>query len=163
METLSKTGQGYLRSLMKISACKYSFFAPGIVLLLCSISCTPSIAPYSETAYGQAVGLKVESLRLMERAETPFNDHSKNVQNLELDLEKAYEFAKGRPRNEFSTRQWEILLDPYRNLLSGFFRRWEDSETLSWPFIVEAREIVSRAFDTIIGLESGKIRAGNTL
>ena len=97
------------------------------------------------------------------RAETPFEGNTKRIQNLELELDKAYEFAKGRPQNEYSTRQWEILLDPDRNLLTGFFRRWQKSETLSRPFIVEASEIVSDAFDTIIGLESGKIRAGDRL
>ncbi len=148
---------------MKIPQLKRTFFQPGVALLLISISCTPSIAPYSETAYNQAVGLKVDSLRLMERAETPFEGNTKRIQNLELELDKAYEFAKGRPRNEYSTRQWEILLDPDRNLLTGFFRRWEKFKTLSRPFIVEASEIVSDAFDTIIGLESGKIQAGDRL
>ena len=148
---------------MKIPQLKYTFFLGGIALLLISISCAPSIAPYSETAYNQAVGLKVESLRLMGRAETPFEGHTKRIQSIEMELDKAYEFAKGRPRNEYSTRQWEILLDPERNLLTGFFRHWERSETLSRPFIVEASEIVSDAFDTIIGLESGKIQAGDRL
>jgi len=99
----------------------------------------------------------------MRKAETPFEGYTKRIQNLELELDKAYEFAKGRPRNEFSARQWEILLDPERNLLAGFIRRWENSETLSWPFIVEASGVVSDAFDTIIGLESGKIHAGDQL
>jgi hypothetical protein len=142
---------------------KYRSFAAGVTLLLFAVSCTPSIAPYSETAYSQAVGLKVESLRLMGNAETPFENYTRRVRDLELELDKAYEFARGRPRNEFSTRQWELLLDPDRNLLAGFLRRWENSETLSTPFIVEASDIVSQAFDTIIGLESGKIQAGDQL
>ena len=129
------------------------------ILFGCAVaSCAPSIAPFSQQAYRYATELKVESLSLMDRAENPFLDHLKHVEKLKIDLEKAYEFAKGRPRNEHSTKQWEILLDPDRNLIGGFLFRWESEQQLSYPFIQQSQLLIADAFDTVIGLESGKIR-----
>ncbi len=94
----------------------------------------------------------------MDRAVEPYNDHVQSVDSLLFEMDKAYEYARGRPGNELSTRQWEILKDPDRHLLGGFIKRWEEQETLSSYFISEAKKQVGHAFDTVIGLESGKIR-----
>lgn len=120
-------------------------------------SCAP-ISEYSPYAYQQAVSLKVEFLALMEQAVNSFQEMKDDVDELKIELLKAYEFSKGRPHNEISTGQWEILIDPDRNLLGGFLKRWEEQSTLSQFFINEAKGLVSDAFDTIIGLESGKIK-----
>lgn len=131
-------------------------------VLVCAVaSCTPAIAPFSQQAYLYATELKVESLKLMDQAETPFQENLSRVDKLRTRLDKAYEFAKGRPRNEHSTLQWEILLNPDRNLFGGFLKRWESEGTLRYPFIQESRLLISDAFDTVIGLESGKLRFDN--
>ncbi len=131
------------------------------VLALCVCSafaaCSPAIAPYSFHAYQQAVELKVDSLDLMALAELPFSEQAKSIIALRSRLSKAYEFARGRPRNDHSTEQWEIMLDPEAHLLGGFLTRWEEQGRLSQSFITEALSIVSGGFDAIIGLESGKI------
>ena len=72
-------------------------------------------------------------------------------------MQKAFEFALGRPKNSYSTEQWRIMNDSERHLLGGFLRRWEEESSLSRSFIVEAKTIVAHSFDAIIGLESGKI------
>ena len=135
---------------------------PSVRALLClsalAVGCAPRLAPFSELAYEQATALKVDALALTSRANEPFARHREAVADLTLRVEKAYEFARGRPRNEISTQQWEILKDPERNLLGGFLRRWESASTLSPAFIEEARRLIADAFDTIIGLESGKIK-----
>jgi hypothetical protein len=128
------------------------FIISTILLTACS-----SISVYSPEAYKQAVDLKIESLNLISSATMPFSDYEEDVAFLRTELSKAYEFAKGRPNNEISTKQWEILIDENRNLLGGFLKRWENDETLSEMFVTEAQKLVSDAFDTIIGLESGKI------
>jgi hypothetical protein len=119
-------------------------------------SCT-SISVFSPEAYKQAVDLKVETLELMSFATSPFDDNEESVTYLETELRKAYEFSKGRPDNETSTRQWETLINSDGNLLGGFLKRWEEEEKLSQMFVTEMQMLVSDAFDTIIGLESGKI------
>jgi hypothetical protein len=121
-------------------------------------SCGNLQSLYSEQAYQQAVSLKVESLELITRATAPYSESQGAVKQLKVDLQKAYEYALGRPNNEISTRQWKILIDPERNLLGGFLARWEKKGRLSPVFVSENREIISDAFDTIIALESGKMK-----
>lgn len=138
--------------------------APGlgaVVALLVAASCGPTIAPFSEQAYDLAVTLKVRSLALMTHAGRPYADHADAVAELRLELERAYEFAKGRPQNEDSAAQWALLIAPEGNLLGGFLARWQERSTLSPAFVTEARALVSAAFDQIIGLESGKLKPGD--
>jgi hypothetical protein len=123
---------------------------------LAAWSCS-NISVFSPEAYKQAVELKVESLELMSFATSPYDDNEESVTYLKTELRKSYEFALGRPNNELSAGQWEILIDEEGNLLGGFLKRWETEETLSEMFITEMQMLVSDAFDTIIGLESGKI------
>jgi hypothetical protein len=126
------------------------------VISFITMSCT-SISVYSPEAYKQAVELKVESVNMMSFATMPYSDFQDDIDLLKTELNKAYEYSKGRPQNEISTRQWEILINPEGNLLGGFLNRWEDEGTLSEMFVTEMQILVSDAFDTIIGLESGKI------
>ena len=116
-----------------------------------------SVSVYSPEAYKQAVDLKIESLNLMSYATLSYDDYQADVDYLWTELNKAYEFAKGRPDNKISARQWEILIDKDGNLLGGFLIRWDDENVLSQMFVDEMQLLVSDAFDTIIGLESGKI------
>ncbi len=142
-------------------------FVPGsvisVIAALVSLnfySCS-TISTFSQYAYEQAVSLKVESLNLMDKAAEEFSANKDAVEDLKTKLLKSYEYSKGRPKNEISTKQWEILISPDRNLLGGFLKRWESSGTLSRAFIEDSKGLVSDAFDTIIGLESGKIKSSD--
>jgi len=139
-----------------ITKAKLKTFLSALTLSLTIWSCA-SISVFSPEAYKQAVDLKVESLELMSLATMPFADVEENVTYLKTELKKAYEFALGRPNNEISAEQWEILIKEDGNLLGGFLKRWETEGTLSEMFVIEMQILVSDAFDTIIGLESGKI------
>jgi hypothetical protein len=130
-----------------------------LAVLTLSLTSCASISPFNQVAYEQAVTLKVDALTLMSKAREPFRGHRPEVEALVVRVEKAYEFARGRPDNEIATAQWAILKDPDRRLLGGFLRRWEKDSTLSETFIAEAKGLVADAFDTIIGLESGKVGA----
>jgi len=131
---------------------------PGLVLAAAVASCGPTISTFSPIAYEQATSLKVDALGLMDRATEPYADHRADTESLTVRLAKAYEFAKGRPDNDISTEQWRILIDPGRNLLGGFLARWKKESRLSTSFVGEAKGLVSDAFDTIIGLEGGKLK-----
>lgn len=140
---------------------QYNVFRITNLLLLVAIAvsgCAPSISQFNETAYQQAVQLKVQSLALLDKATEPYADHADKAETLRQDLQTAYEYANGRPNNELSTRQWEIMIDLERNLMGGLLARWEEEGTLSPVFVREFRGVISDAFDTIIGLESGKIK-----
>jgi len=130
-------------------------------LLICAVSlngCSPSISLFDEQAYRQAVNLKVDALDLMQKARAPYADYQSDVADLQKELNRAYEYANGQPRNDWSARQWALLKDPERNLLGGFLKHWKDESRLSPVLIEEAKKNVAAAFDTIIELESGKIK-----
>ena len=133
--------------------------AAPLALLAAVAGCAPAIAPYSPAAYELAVDAKVDALRLMDAAEYAAVDESRRIDSMLRDLDRAYEFALGRPRNEYSTKQWELMRDPDGHLLGGFIARWQQHERLSPTFIAATRPLIEQAFDAIIGLESGKLRA----
>ena len=122
-------------------------------------ACSNLIAVYSQTAYEQATSIKAESLVLMNKATEPYSQHAQEVAALMLNVDKAYEYAKGRPRNEISTEQWARMKDPNSNLLGGFLKRWQEQGRLSPVFVKEAEAQIAEAFDQIIELESGKNKA----
>lgn len=124
------------------------------------ISCAPTMAKFDYVAYENAISLKVETLYLMSKATNPYPEFSEKVEALQLEFDKAYEYARQIPNNEITTRQWEILKNPDNNLLGGFLKRWQEEATLSSYFIEEAKIQVSGAFDNIIGLETKKIKSG---
>jgi hypothetical protein len=128
-----------------------------VIYILNLQSCRP-ISVYSESAYTQAVRLKVETLRLMDEGSESYSKHVGEIDSLKNELNFAYEYAKGRPNNEITVKQWEIMINPDRNLIGGFLRIWEEDLILSPVFVSEAQSVIGDAFDTIIGLESGKIK-----
>lgn len=131
-----------------------------LVAALMLVGCS-TISPFSQPAYEQATSLKVESLALMDKAVEPYGNHKKSVAELKLSIEKAYEYAKGRPKNKISTDQWSIIKDPSGNSLGGFLSRWEKNKKLTKGFVDNAKGLVSSGFDTVIELEGGKDKAEN--
>jgi hypothetical protein len=132
-----------------------------LLSLTCALTACARIAPYSEVAYHYATSLKVESLALVAKATEPYAEHRAEVEKLQLELEKAYEYARSRPDNELSTRQWAILLDPQRALLGGVLARWKSEGMLARAFVDNMKAQIGAAFDTISGLESGKVKPGD--
>jgi hypothetical protein len=143
---------------MRFNRFKYHLTIPILFYALIVFGCAALISQFDQTAYENAVTLKVETLKLMDKAVEPYSVHKKKIDEIVLKVEKAYEYAKGLPKNEFTTKQWQILKDPERNLWGGFIKRWKGDNTLGEGYIQEKKKQVSKAFDYIIGLESGKIK-----
>lgn len=139
---------------MKLKIYNFNLLAFFFILLS---GCT-SIAPFNQRAYEQATSLKVDALMLLNYAAEPYAKHEQKIEILKINLEKAYEYAKGRNKNEITTQQWLIIKDPSRNSLGGVLKKWESETVLNKVFIEEAKQLVSDAFDAVISLESGKIR-----
>ncbi len=130
-----------------------------LLLVLFMVGCAPTVAPFRQSAYDKVISLKVDALNLMDKATEPYAQHQAAVETLRLNLDKAYEDAKGIPNNEVSAQLWEILKDPKRNLLGGFLQQWQKESVLKKPFIEEKKVQVGDAFDKIIALESGKSKS----
>jgi hypothetical protein len=127
-----------------------------LLLVMFLVGCPRHIATYRPEAYEKATSLKVEALNLMDKATEPYAQHQAAAETLRLNLEKAYEDAKGIPQNAVATQMWEILKDPKRNLLGGFLAMWQQKSVLKKPFIDEKKAQVGEAFDKIIALEISK-------
>jgi hypothetical protein len=120
-----------------------------------------TISNFDQQAYIYTTSVKVDALNVMELATTDFAAHSKEVKELQTQLQKIYEYEKNRPKNEITLKQWDILLDPEGHLLGGYLKRWETQKTLSKTLVTEAKKLVDKAFDQIAGLESKKIKASD--
>lgn len=120
--------------------------------------CAPSIALFSPVAYERAVEIKVDALALLDQAGVPYADVQDESAALCLEIAKAREYARGLPKNELSARQWEILMNPDDELLGAFLQRWQSGVPLSLAFVTKKKLQIAAAFDTIIGLESHKLK-----
>jgi len=132
-------------------------FLFGLVAL---VGCA-TISNFDQQAYIYTTSVKVDAINIMDLATTDYTAHSKEVKELQTQLQKIYEYEKNRPKNEITLKQWDILLDPEGHLLGGFIKRWESQKTLSKTFVIEAKKLVDKAFDQIAGLESKKIKASD--
>lgn len=104
------------------------------------------------------MSLKVESLALVEQAVEPYDSHKETVEILFVNIHKAQEYARGRPKNEISVRQWDVLMDPDKGLLGDVLERWKNEGQLSEIYLREKMPYIATAYDQIIGLESGKVK-----
>ena len=94
----------------------------------------------------------------MSKATDSYDEHEKEVEALVRQLDKAYEYDRGRQLNQITIAQWDILRDPNRDLVGGFLKMWKAKVTLRATFIAEKKKQVGDAFDQIIQLESGKLK-----
>ena len=131
------------RNLVAVSFCA--------LLAACSL-----IAHYDQVAYEHATNAKVDTLALMDKATGSYDDHQKEVETLVTELDKAYEYDRGRSLNKLTVAQWDILRDPNGNLVGGFLKMWKAKGSLGTTFISEKKLQIGKAFDQIIALESGK-------
>ena len=66
------------------------------------------------------------------------------------------EYEKNKPNNEITFAMWQLLNDKEKSLLAGFFKRWEEKETLSPVFLKESKKQVIEALDLLIQYEIKK-------
>lgn len=132
-------------------------FRRPLILTLFLVAACATIAPFSQRAYEQATSAKAQALLVIDGATEPFANHKAEVRDLRLVVERAYEYAKGRPKNELATQQWEIIRDPKRKSLGGFLTRWEEKGVLSPEFVSDQKSEIAKHFDEVIGLEVGKV------
>ena len=123
-----------------------------------------NIAFYDQAAYANAVDLKVDTLALMELAVSPYSSQTAKIESVNLQMQKAYEYDRGRPMNETTLQLWDVLLKtdpahPENGLWPRFLERWRKNGTLSPVVISDKKEHIATAFNAIIALESGKNRS----
>jgi hypothetical protein len=121
------------------------------------ISCTATkTALYDQYSYQKTTELRVEADAVMQNATTPYATHVAEVESLLLETAKITEYEKNKPNNEITYAMWKVLADKEKNLLAGFFKRWEQKEKFSPIFLEESKKQVLDAIDLLIQYESKK-------
>ena len=113
-------------------------------------------AVYDQYSYEQTVSIKVEASNLMDKANTPYADHLKEVGELGLDIQKILEYEKNKPDNEITYAMWQLLANKDKNLLVGFFKRWQEKGQLNTVFVEEAKSQIMKAMDLLLQYEIKK-------
>jgi hypothetical protein len=131
------------------------------LLFLFAFTACSTISTYDQTAYLQAVNTKVDALALMAKAVESYTDHRNEVAEFMIELDKAYEYERGRPLNTDTIRLWDILRNPNGDLLGGFLKEWKVDGKLLPVYVERKKAQISTAFDQIIQLESGKIKSAS--
>jgi hypothetical protein len=119
-------------------------------------ACAPLISLYDQYAYTQAVSLKVDMQNLAdESATTNYTDAKANVDAVNTELQKAYEYDRGRSKDSLSTKQYGILLSD-KGFYKNFLKDWQTHSKLSTTAAGEMRIQIGKLMDEVIALEVGK-------
>lgn len=122
-------------------------------------SCTSTkTALFDHYSYQKTTELKVETSKLMNKAITSYSTHKEEVESLMLNIEKLSEYEKNKPNNEITFAMWKLLTNKEKNLLAGFFKRWETKGIVSPAFLEESKKQVLDALDLLIQYEIKKDR-----
>ncbi|WP_397362591.1 hypothetical protein [Olleya sp. R77988] len=113
-------------------------------------------ATFDQYSYQQVISLKIESEDLIDHATASYLNYSAEVNDLMLDLKKIVEYEKNKPNNQISYAMLKLLADQNKNLLAGFFKRWQTKDRLSKVFTTEAKAQIMEIFDLIIKYEGDK-------
>jgi hypothetical protein len=113
-------------------------------------------APYDQYSYQKAVEIKVDASRLMDKATTPYEEHTQEADNLLTEMEKMVVYKLNRPNNEISYRMWQLQSDADKNLLAGFLKKWNEKGKFSQAFLDEAKPQVMEAMNILIQYEGRK-------
>lgn len=122
-------------------------------------SCASLISPYDHYSYVQTISVKVDALNLMDLASDSVQLHKAEIAKVKADIQKMYEYEKYRPKNEITTRMWQVLASDTGNLYGGFIVKWQKEKVLRPAYIENKKPQIATAFDQIIELESKKIKA----
>ncbi len=131
-----------------------------LLLVVSIISACALMSHYDPTSYKQATDLKAQSLLLISKATDPPDKHAAEIADVQLKLQQAYEYERGKGKlNAETVKQWELLNDPDAGLMGEFLKVWQAENKGQEPaYIKGMSKNVSRAFDEIIRLEKGKVK-----
>lgn len=125
-------------------------------LFLWLSACAIPMAEYNLDAYKNATTTKAQTEALVAKSGERYALHVKDVDEVTLAINSAYEFAAGLPSNQLSAEQWNILRDPEGGLYGEFIATWKRNGTTSPAYRREKARQMNLAFDEIICLEANK-------
>jgi hypothetical protein len=132
------------------------FACIGIVIANFTSGCQ-TISTYDEHAYALQTSCLADILKLLDVADEPYSDNTDQIKAVTLNVERAYEYDRGRPLNQIQIAQWNIIRDPAQGSFAGFLAHWKDKGQLSLTYITEKKKQIAVQFDAITSLEAGKM------
>ena len=127
------------------------------VLCLTLLSCQSTrTALYDQYSYQQTTAIKAETAMMMDKATSPYGEHQAEVEKLLLEVNQLVEYEKNKPNNEVTYAMWQTLTNKEKNLLAGFFKRWQEKGSFSPMFLEESKKQVMEALDLLIQYEIRK-------
>jgi hypothetical protein len=130
------------------------------IVLAFVLGCT-HISPYNEMSYQFATSTKAEALNIISKATEPYSKHQAEVAALQLDMQKAYEYAHGLPKNEIISKMWMVVNSETEYSLGGFLQEWKTKSVLDEQYVAQKKIEIGEQFDQIIELESGKNKSAS--
>ena len=126
------------------------------VLSTIIIACKPTIALYDQYAYTQATSLKVDMQNLaLESDSITYTAAKPDIDKVNVELQKTYEYNKGRNYNSLSTKQYEILLSD-THFYKTFLANWKTKGTENAAVAEDVSNKIGELMDQVIKLENGK-------
>lgn len=123
------------------------------LLLIFLSSCSPLIAPYNEHIYRELVSLKVETTTLVGKSNEEYSKHVTEVEDVDKDMNKLYEYMKGLPKNTESASMLKKIIDG-DGMWSGIKNHWKTKGQLQPELAGELQKAIGEGFDELIELES---------
>jgi hypothetical protein len=126
-------------------------------LLLCLWGGCSMLKPrYDPVGHEYAITIKEKALALLDKAGESFSLHRDAVYQLMTSVERAYEHARVKYKNDGITGIWDVMRSPEANRLARFMLDWEKEDILDATYIQEAKKLLQENFDLLIKIEESK-------
>jgi hypothetical protein len=114
------------------------------------------ISYYDATTYTQLTSLKAETTSLVESFDTkPFKDNEARIEATTLNLQRAYEYEKGKgDPNSDTAKQFDKIYGLFADDVKDY--RESGPGTLGPKYFQEAARVLGQAFDIAISTENLK-------
>ena len=99
----------------------------------------------------------------MDESTESYSSHQKEVEAVVLNMRKAIEYERHRPKNDITIKMWNKMLDStaQKGIVGSYFASWKKSGKKSQDLIDEFKPIAAEGFDRIADLESHKIQSSD--
>lgn len=124
------------------------------IILVMWAGCAPLISSYDAVSYKNLTDLKAEMMVFLDKVDSsqPYVQYRKGFEDLRLEIEKVYEYEKGKGLNEDTVVQVEEL----RTIFLDLMRSYRQQNTVSQFYLEEKIIQLKDALDTMIKTESAK-------
>jgi hypothetical protein len=134
-------------------------FIPFVPFLLLWAGCVHLIANYDVVTYKGLTDLKAETMLFLENIDggKPYSEYAGKFEDLQLQIEKVYEYEKGKRLNDDTIAQ----VGEVRAMLQEMIKRYQEQNQLNSIYLQEKKQQLEAAFDLTITTENLKLKRNN--